>query len=214
MPAASIQSISPAADEEDAAAGLDDESFEPLCVRLEILHELEEAPLEIAIRLTLEILPGAYERFVEALAVERLQQVVERVDVEGAQRVVIERRHKHDERHARRTDGLDDLETARAGHLDVEEDQVRLQPPDGIDRLGPGGALGDDLQPVFRREERAQPLASKGLVIGDEDAHLAVRHATWNAASLGGVGAWWKGNSSRTARPLVSSENSIRCAAP
>ena len=34
-----------------------------------------------------------------------------------------------------------------------------------------------------------QPLASKGLVVGDENAHLAVRHATWNAASLGGVGA-------------------------
>ena len=127
---------------------------------------------------------------------------------------MIEGGHEHDERHARRTDGLDDLEAARAGHLDVEEDQVRLQPADGIDRLGPGGALGDDLQPVFRREQRAQPLASERLVVGDEDAHLAVRHATWNAASLGGVGAWWKGNSMRTARPWSSSENSSRCAAP
>ena len=55
------------ADEEDAAAGLDDEAFEPLCVRLEILDQLEEAPLEIAVRLALELLPGPYERFVEAL---------------------------------------------------------------------------------------------------------------------------------------------------
>ena len=63
------------------------------------------------------------------------------------------------------------------------------QPPDRVDRLGAGGALGDDLQPLFRCEQRAQPLAGERLVVGDEDAHLPVRHATWNAASPGGAGA-------------------------
>ena len=137
----------------------------------------------------LELLAGADERLLEALAVEWLEQVVERVDVEGAQRVVIEGGHEDDERHARGADGLDDLESAGAGHLDVEKDQVRLQASDGVDRLGAGGALGHEFQPVFGREERAQPLAGQRLVVGDEDTHLAVRHATWNAASPGGAGA-------------------------
>ena len=46
------------AHEEDAAAGLDDEALEPLRVRLEILDELEEAPFEIAVRRTLQLLRG------------------------------------------------------------------------------------------------------------------------------------------------------------
>ena len=51
-------------------------------VRLEILDELEQAPLEIAVRRPLQLLAGAHERFAEALAVEWLEQVVERMDVE------------------------------------------------------------------------------------------------------------------------------------
>ena len=183
-------------------------------VGLEILDELEEPPLEIAVGRTLEVLPRTDERLVKTLPVERLQQVVERVHVEGAQGVVIEGGHEDDQRHARRADGFDDLESARAGHLYVEKDQVRFQASDGVDRVGAGGALGHQFQPVFGREERAQPLAGQRLVIGDEDTHLAVRHATWNAASPAGAGAWRKGNSSLTARPLVSSENSMRCAVP
>ena len=53
------------ADEEDAAAGLDDEALEPLGVRLEILDELEEPALEIAARSALELLTGARERLVK-----------------------------------------------------------------------------------------------------------------------------------------------------
>ena len=53
----------------------------------------------------------------------------------------------------------------------------------------PVGHSADELQPLFGREQRAQPLARQRLVVGDEDAHLAVRHATWNAASPGGAGA-------------------------
>ena len=70
--------------EEHAPAGLDHETFEALRVRLEVLHELEQPALEIAVGRTLQMLAGADERFVEALAIERLEQVVEGVDVEGA----------------------------------------------------------------------------------------------------------------------------------
>ena len=152
----------------------------------------------------------------EALAVERLQQVVERVDVERAQRVVIEGGDEDDERHARRADRLDDVEAGGAGHLHVEEHQVRLQPADGIDRLGAGRALGDDFEPVFRREQRAQPLARERLVVGDEDAHLAVRHATWNAASLGRRGRLAGRGISHAAPPgrCVPSENSSGAPSP
>ena len=127
---------------------------------------------------------------------------------------MIEGGHEDDERHARRADSLDDIESAGAGHLDVEKHQIGLEAPDGVDRVGTRGTLGDDLEPVLRGEKRAQPLTGQRLVVGDEDAHLSVRHATWNVASPGGTGAWWNGISSRTARPLFSSENSRRWAVP
>ncbi len=124
MPAASIQSISSARTKKTRPPDLIDEALEALCVRLQVLDQLEQAALELAVGRALELLAGPGERFVEALAVERLEQVVEGVDVERAQRVVIEGGDEDDERHPRRADGFDDVEAGGAGHLDVEEHQV------------------------------------------------------------------------------------------
>ena len=46
-------------DEEDAAARLDDEPLEPLRGRLEVLDQLEQPALEVAVRRALELLAGA-----------------------------------------------------------------------------------------------------------------------------------------------------------
>ena len=166
------------AHEKDASAGFDDEPLETLRGRLQILNELEQASLEISVRAPLELLTGSPERLREPISIERLEQVVERVHVERAQRVVVERRHEDDERHPLRPDGLDDLETVGAGHLHVEKDQVWLKPPDRVDRVSAVRALGDDFEPVFAGQQRPQPLARQRFVLRDQHANPAVRHAT------------------------------------
>ena len=202
------------ADEEHAAAGLDDEALQPVGGRLEILDELQKPALQIAARSAVHLLTGARDRLPETFAVEGLQQIVQRMDIERAQRVLVVGRHEDDQRHARGADGFDDVEAGRAGHLHVQEHEVRLQPADRLDRLGAVLALGDDLEPVLRRKQRTQPLARERLIIGDYNACSRLVHATREAAPSLPDGAWVKGNSMRTARPSDPSENSRVCSSP
>ena len=71
------------AQEEHAAARLDDEAVEPLRLRLDVLHEREQALAEIAGAPPLEVRARVLQRLLEALAAERLQQVVDGVHFEG-----------------------------------------------------------------------------------------------------------------------------------
>ena len=65
------------------------------------------------------------ERRGEPLVRERLQQVVDRVDLERPQGELVVRRDE-DDRHAA-AEQLEHLEAVELRHLDVEEQQVRLQ---------------------------------------------------------------------------------------
>ena len=82
----------------------------------------------------------------EALVDERLQQVVERMGVEGVDRVAVEGGDEYDHRHARLRDAAQHLEAVDARHLDVEEHEVRRVGGDGLDGLAAIGALRDDLE--------------------------------------------------------------------
>ena len=62
------------------------------------------------------------------------------------------------------------LDAVQLGHLQVHDDDVRLQLLGGRDRLGARRRLAHDLGLAERREQRAQPAAEDGMVVGDEDA--------------------------------------------
>ncbi len=162
-----------------------DEALEALGRRFQVLHQFEQPPLEFAAGAAFDLLPGARDRLLEPIAVERLEQIVERVNVEGAQRVRVVGGDEDHERHARRADGLDDVEPAVARHLHVEEDEIGLQFLDRGNRRHAIGALRDDVHAGFAGEQRSQPLARERLVIRDENtsAWRCVSHATRDAAS-------------------------------
>ncbi len=78
------------ADEVDAAAGLDDQPIDAGLAAADFRNQGEQLPAEAG-RLPLrELVAGVRERRLEALGTEGLEQVVERVDLEGAQRVLVE----------------------------------------------------------------------------------------------------------------------------
>ena len=68
------------------------------------------------------------------------------------------------------TDQMRGLETVEHRHADVHQDDVREDPAREIDGLAPVGCLGDDLQLVLGVDQRGEPAAYRGLVVGDEDA--------------------------------------------
>src|SRR4029453_18393939 len=63
-----------------------------------------------------------------------------------------------------------DLEPPEAGHLNVQEDEVRLVPIDGAQGLESIRGLPDDLDVGHLLELVAQFLARERLIVNDEDA--------------------------------------------
>jgi hypothetical protein len=106
------------------------------------------------------------------------------VHLEGAHRVGVVRGDEDDERHLAGAHRADHVEPVAAGHLDVEEDEVRPERPDGVDGLGPGTRLADDAHVGVAREQRAQAAPRRRLVVGDEHGHRRARGAVRGGGSV------------------------------
>src|SRR5215213_11371455 len=78
--------------------------------------------------LVLDSMPGS----IEPLVVERLQEVIKGMDLEGAHGILIVRSYKDDVRRRLGIERLEQLEAAQLGHLNVQEDKVR---PERLDRI-------------------------------------------------------------------------------
>ena len=97
-------------------------------------------------------------RLLKALAAERLQQVVEGVDLEGLQRVLVVGRHEDRQRHGVAERG-DDLEAVEIRHLQIEQHQVRHVAANGRDGFGAGAARGHDIDIGLVAQHLDQSLA-------------------------------------------------------
>ena len=144
--------------------------------RLQILHHGEEAFPEIAGALAFEPIAGTLERAKEPRAVERLQQVVERMDLERLQRVLVVGRREDDERYPVRGQRANHAEAIHDRDLDVEEDQLGLEPLDGRERLRAVGALAHHLDVGLLLQQREHALSSHRLIVHNQGANL--RHVS------------------------------------
>ena len=102
--------------------------------------------------------------------VDRLHQIVDRVGLERAQRVVAIGGDEDEQRRLDLHQPLDHRKAVEARHLDVEEDEVGLVGLDRADRLAPVRAGVDDLDVLVRLEAQLQPLDGQRLVIDQDGA--------------------------------------------
>src|SRR5437016_3271889 len=135
----------------------------------------------------------AAHRLFDAPAAERLQEVVHRAHLEGADRVLVVGGGEDDVRGGL-AQRLQHLEAAHARHLDVKEDEVRALLLDQLEGLHAVDRLAEQAHVVQPGEEADQAVACQLLVVDDEDADGAHRYA---AASAGR-----SGRRSRTRVPL------------
>ena len=118
-----------------------------------------------------DLLPRALEDSLEALRIDRFEQVVEGLGFKGPQRVVIVRGQEDDVKTAGRRHRVEYREAVHVGHLHVEEDQVGIEAADGGERFGAGAGLGDALDFGLLFEEPADFAARGRLIIYDQDPH-------------------------------------------
>ena len=122
---------------------------------------LQRAPHEEGTRQVLAML--------EAIA-NPARQVVDRGDLECANRVLIVGGHEDERRHVLRADRLHDPEAVHAGHLDVEQHQVRFLVANQRDRLAAVARLGHGLDLRLTAEQQLQPVARERLVVDHHGA--------------------------------------------
>ena len=125
------------------------------------------------------------ERGREAHGIHRLQQVVERMDLERPERVLVEGGHEDHFRQARHAHSGQHPKAIHFRHLNVEKDEVGLVLFNRFDCRAPIAAFANDLEVGFRFEKRAQPLAGQRFVINDQRADLHGRHSLAPIARTG-----------------------------
>ena len=118
-----------------------------------------------------EAAADALERVGEPRLVHRLHQIVDRVRLEGAQRMVRISGDEDEQRRLHLHQALDHREAVEARHLDVEEDEIGLVGLDRADRLAAVRAGVDDLDILMRLEAELQPLDGERFVVDQDGAY-------------------------------------------
>ena len=115
-----------------------------------------------------------------AAAVEGLQQVIDRVHIEGADGVLVIGGGEDNLRQRRGfgcgvggrmialAKALDDGESVQAGHLHIEEDEVGMVLLDQVHGLDTVAALGYDVHAAHRLEKILELVAGQLFIVDDE----------------------------------------------
>ena len=131
----------------------------------------------------LEIVAAAVERALEPCRLDRLHQIIDRLDLEGGDGELVER---GDEDHGRR--GLvlgqraGDADAVEPGHGDVEQQQVGRERFGQSHRAVAVGRRADQVDALDLREQQLEPLGGERLVVGDQDVSGIVSHRRGPAA--------------------------------
>ena len=106
----------------------------------------------------------AMKRLLEALVVERFDEIIECCQVERLQRVLIVGGDENRRRHFVGSDRACDLEASFAWHLHVEKKKIGIQRPNRVDGSRACAGRTDDLDIRLTREKILDALARERLV--------------------------------------------------
>src|SRR5581483_169155 len=116
--------------------------------------------------------PRPFERLEKTPAVNRLEQIIERLHLESPQRVFVISGDENDLRHPPRADGLDHPEPVEPGHLNVEKHQVGGLAQDGRHGLAPAPAFANHFNIRLALKPAVNPLARQLFIINNQYSNL------------------------------------------
>jgi hypothetical protein len=117
------------------------------------------------------------QRLAQAGFVDRLQQVVDRVDLECAYRVLVIGRHERDERQLMLLQHPHHADAVELGHLQVQQRQIRPFALDRRHRLRAGPRLGHNHDVFEGAQQRGEKRPCRPFVVGNHDAETCVHEA-------------------------------------
>src|SRR5262245_57904761 len=115
-------------------------------------------------------LTGAVHGFRQAIAVDRLQKIIDGTRLERLNRVLVER---GDNNHERQTalQPPDYVKPAQSRHLQIEKYKVRLERGDQIERFLAVARFADHFEIAMVLQLVTQHLSGNGFVVDQQGAH-------------------------------------------
>jgi hypothetical protein len=107
----------------------------------------------------------------EPLGAHGLEEIVDGVHFERADRILVIGGHEYDCRKTLVAQGTHDLEAIELGELNVEEDEIGLTLGNEVQRAGPIFSGPDELEVRLTEHEVDDPLSWKRFVVDDYYAH-------------------------------------------
>ena len=135
--------------------------------------------------------PGAEDRFAVCDRPDRakrfvlgrsLQEIAAGAGADGCEHgvvVVVHRHHEHVDVAAAVDDLAGRVDAVEAGHVDVHDDDVRLEGEGRVDSLIAGRCFPDDLGVGYGLQERAQAGPEEWMVVRDHDADRPGHRPVW-----------------------------------
>src|ERR1043165_133381 len=165
------------AHEEHAPTVLDHESLEGTWPTLQLFQQREDVTIALAALIDFDLLLHTLPSSVEALAIERLEQVVEDVHLERAHGILIVGGNKDDIRSRFAVERFQHFEAAQLGHLYIQKDEVGLQGLDRVYCFTTIRALRDTLDVRIISKHLANHLTSERFIVDDQRTNPScVRH--------------------------------------
>jgi len=170
-------------DEQHATAARDGQSVRLRSSRGDAFEVRDRAAHLFVVDCSGDSLPRASQGPVEPVLPDRLEQIVDRARVEGAESISVVSRQKNCDRHADGADRSQYLKSVDLWHLHIEEDEIGLLVSNRVDRRLAVAAFADDLDVGVapkQTPDRAprQPLIVRNQCLNAHREHDLVRAGT------------------------------------
>ena len=128
----------------------------PIQCRTELTSPFADSPSE------------SLETLVKSVGIDRLEEVIHRMNIKCFQCVLVVRGHENHGRNRMHSDGAKDFEPVDFGHLDIQEHQIGTQFPDSIDRRESVSTFADDDDILFPVQQPAETFSRERLIVHDK----------------------------------------------
>jgi hypothetical protein len=125
--------------------------------------------------MTLNLILGAAQSALESCIVEGLQQIVESAGLKGFESVLIV---SSNENHGRRhipAKHFENVKSVALGHLNIQENEVRLRPAYLFERLKPRSGFSDDFNVKMAPQQNSQVRTGERLIVNNHGSHNGAR---------------------------------------
>src|SRR6185369_2570313 len=144
----------------------------------QVSQQRQELIVNVAILQAADHCLGSFQSLLESVTVEGLQQIVERVHLEGFQSILIVGSDEDHGGHSFSADSFDYFKTIHRRHLDVEENEVGTQLANGTNCFVSIRAFANHFNTGIVRQQTLDSSAGEWFIVDDQGSNFRWSNVT------------------------------------